>query len=257
MLDYDAVAAQFAGHRMLPAGVAAYIRDELWMALGAPAHARVLEVGAGTGRIGGAFVAAGDAYVGVDVSWERLRRFSAHAPAAGAPPQLVQADGADLPFAAATFDAVLLAQVLGAVRGWRQVLAEARRVLRPWGGLALGQTLPPADGIDVRMRAQLGKILNSMSLEVRPPGARYDEARASLAATAGQHIHLVAATWERPRTPREFLTRQATGTRFAALPLTIQEDALARLAAWATDTFGSLDTSFEERWAFDLDVFVF
>ena len=257
MLDYDATTARFETYGALPPGVAALIRDELWLALGAPPQARVLEVGARAGRIGGAFVAAGDAYVGVDVSETMLRRFAAHVAASGVVPRLVQANGADLPFPAQTFHAVLLVQVLIAVRNWRQVLAEARRVLRPWGGLALGQTLPPAGGIDMQMRARLDLILNGMGLEARPPGARYDEARAYLAVAAGQHIHLIAATWERSRTPREYLTRQATGTRFATLPLTVQEDALARLAAWATDTFGSLDASFAERWAFELDVFVF
>ena len=44
---------------------------------------------------------------------------------------------------------------------------------------------------------------------------------------------------------------------FAALPARIRDEALSRLAAWATAAFGSLDAAFSERRAFELNVFRF
>jgi hypothetical protein len=55
----------------------------------------------------------------------------------------------------------------------------------------------------------------------------------------------------------EFLSRHRTGARFAALPLSIQEEALARLRAWAETNFGSVNAGFEEHHSFDLDIFEF
>jgi predicted TPR repeat methyltransferase len=64
---YDAAAATFDRHRKLPEGVAQAIRGAVLRALDLM-RPRLVDLGAGTGRIGRAFVEAGDAYVGVDVS---------------------------------------------------------------------------------------------------------------------------------------------------------------------------------------------
>jgi ubiquinone/menaquinone biosynthesis C-methylase UbiE len=218
----------------------------------------VLEIGAGTGRIGGAFQAAGDAYVGVDLSRGMLDQFVARVEASGGQAvPLALCDGRALPFATGTFEAVLLVHVVSGLRGWRQVLGEAQRVLRPGGGLVLGQTVPPADGVDRRMRDQLTTILSDLGTTAAPAGARVAEAVAWLAPQARRHSHLIAAIWEQGRTPREFLARHPSGARFAALPKEVRAVALARLEAWTSATLGALDASFIERWAFELDVFIF
>jgi ubiquinone/menaquinone biosynthesis C-methylase UbiE len=258
MGDFDVVAPQFETHRALPAGVARLIRDAVWQATSVDPGGLVLEIGAGTGRIGHAFQAAGDAYVGVDLSRGMLDEFVERERARGSrAPQLVQGDGRALPFAAATFDAVLLVQVLSGQREWRDVLREARRVLRPEGGLVLGQTVPPADGVDRRMRAQLTAILAGLCAPTAPAGARMPEAVAWLAPQARRHTHAIAAAWDQERRPSAFLARQPSGARFAALPAGMQEMALARLEDWASATFGGLDASCSERWEFELDVFMF
>jgi hypothetical protein len=53
------------------------------------------------------------------------------------------------------------------------------------------------------------------------------------------------------------LPGKLTGARFAALPLAIQEEALARLRAWAETNFGSVSASFEEQHSFELSIFEF
>ena len=157
MSAYDAAAPTFDRHRALPEAVRQAIRAAVLAALASPSP-RLLDLGAGTGRIGEAFAAAGDDYVGVDLSLGMLRAFAARDGETGAP-RLAQTDGERLPFGGATFDAVLLIQVFGGMRGWRRVLAEARRVLRPDGALVLGRTVAPPDGLDARLRDQLAQIL--------------------------------------------------------------------------------------------------
>ena len=91
--DFDAIADDFDRFRALPDGVPRTIRDTIWAALDCASAGRLLDLGAGTGRIGEAFVAAGDRYIGVDASARMLACF-ARRPAmqGGATPALVQAE---------------------------------------------------------------------------------------------------------------------------------------------------------------------
>src|SRR4051812_19578616 len=147
MSVYDVAAPSFERHRALPDGVPEAIRALVLEAVDA-ASPRLLDLGAGTGRIGIPFIAARDDYVGVDLSFGMLSEFGHRAAGSTPAPRLVQADGERLPFRDATFDAIMLIQVFGGLRGWRRVLAEARRVLRGAGVLVLGRTVAPPDGLD-------------------------------------------------------------------------------------------------------------
>src|SRR3954469_17900523 len=121
MSVYDVAAPSFERHRALPDGVPEAIRALVLEAVDA-ASPRLLDLGAGTGRIGIAFVAARDDYVGVDLSFGMLSEFKRRAAECARAPSLLQADGERLPFADASFDAILLIQVFGGMRGWRRLL---------------------------------------------------------------------------------------------------------------------------------------
>jgi ubiquinone/menaquinone biosynthesis C-methylase UbiE len=252
MTAYDAAAPAFERLRALPAGVPKGVRAAVLAALAAPSP-RLLDLGAGTGRIGRAFVAAGDDYVGIDLSLGMLRAFAAD-PDRRAP--LAQADGERLPFDAATFDAVLLIQVFGGMRGWRRVLGEARRVLRPSGALILGRTVAPADGLDARLRKRLALILDELGVAPKTKNTRED-AQQWLATQASRSTRVVAAGWTAERTARAFIDRHRTGARFSALPEAVKDAALQRLADWAAATFGSLDAGPREQHEFELRIFHF
>jgi len=106
--------------------------------LAAPAGARVLEIGCGTGAI--SRVIATRRGVGevvgvepVDALLERARRAGADI----ANLSFECANGGDLPQADASFDAVVIHTVLSHVPESDRVLAEAFRVLRPGGRLAV------------------------------------------------------------------------------------------------------------------------
>ena len=217
---------------------------------------RLLDVGAGTGRIGWPFVAAGDDYVGVDLSLGMLREFVRRGGAdrMGQIPRLVRADGRQLPFADASFDAVMLIQVVGAARSWTQLVAEARRTLRSPGVLAVGQSAMPANGVDEQMKRRLASLLEEMGVPPYHMEARSDMKRWR-EFIARSDIRIVAAEWNADRTPRGFLSRQTTGARFSTLAESVKEKALRKLSAWAIATFGSLDTVFAERHTFELRIF--
>ena len=250
---FDATASNFERYRSLPPEAPKAIRAAIWDTLRLSTPARVLEIGAGTGRIGKAFVAAGDFYVGVDTSLAMLREFPANSKSCF----LAQADGRQLPFRDGAFDVVLLMQVLSGVGDWERILNETRRVLLPGGSVVVGHTVSPESGIDAQLKRRLAAILGEMRVAWHRPQESRRQALAWLESSAVRHVHSEAASWNVNATPQEFLVRHRTGARFAALPVTVQDEALKRLAAWAQTNFSSLDAGFQERRSFELDIFEF
>ena len=93
------------------------------------AGTRVLDVGAGSGAVSKAVVAAGGRPVALDLSLDMLKhRADLRIPA-------VVGDARHLPFAAASFDLVMAAFVLSHVSDPIRVLTEARRVVRSGGAV--------------------------------------------------------------------------------------------------------------------------
>ena len=92
----------------------------------------VLDVGCGTGHTSRALAARGHRVVGLDMRPEGLFALRQAEPDA----RLIQAEAPHLPFAAGSFDAALLLDVLEHVDD-RSLLQQARYVLRPGGWLVL------------------------------------------------------------------------------------------------------------------------
>lgn len=257
MPDFDPVAGEFERHRALPDLVTEQIREAV-LSLLDPARISVLDLGAGTGRLGRAFVNAQVRYVGVDASYAMLDRFRLNSLSTkGSVPSLVQADGCSLPFRDATFTAVLLAHVLSVSQDWQELLVEAGRVLDSNGFLILAQRAGPSNGVDAQLRDQLKTILSSMGVEMPEAGRTKRDARTWLGTAAKSRQHLVAATWRSDCAPRDFINRHSTGARFSALPAEIREESMRRLSEWAIVQFGSLNTSVVEEYRFELDAFRF
>ncbi len=243
MSAFDKIAGIFERERKLPPDVPAAIRAALLGTGGS-----ILEIGCGTGRIGAAFVAAGDDYLGVDLSLPMLREFEARAAEA----RLVCADGAHLPLADASFDTVLMVH-LTAAENLAAIIGEARRVLKRNGVLAMGRIESPEDGIDRLMRRRLDKLAGQESR--KRPGR--DAARDLLASLPARHEHIIAAEWIARRTPRDYILRKQSAPGLAALAAPPRQAALRALADWAEDRFGSLDALREEEYRFALDLYRF
>src|SRR5258708_5293890 len=198
---FDATASDFERYRSLPSEAVLAIRSTIWNALPLPLSARVLDVGAGTGRIAKAFFAAGDFYVGVDMSLAMLQDFRASSENCF----LAQADGRQLPFRDGTFDLVLLMQVLSSLDDWPEVLKEVRRIVRSGGVVAVGHTVSPESGIDVRLKRQLTTILEEMHVAWRRPEEPRRQALAWLKFVALRHLRVKAASWNVSTSADEFL----------------------------------------------------
>jgi ubiquinone/menaquinone biosynthesis C-methylase UbiE len=254
---FDLVALSFDRHRALPDEVAQEIRRAILAIVNAPARPRLLDIGAGTGRLGRSFVQAGDDYVAADLSLGMLREFMRKAHDGYCRnPLLVQANGERLPFRDGLFDAVILVQIFGGMQGWRRLVDEARRVLRESGVLLMGQWLIPPDGIDEQMKRRVQVLFAEMSLSLELQSTR-ERVRQWLEATAAHSTRIIAATWRTNRTPRDFLDRRSSGAQFSMLPDTVKAEVLEKLSAWAAKSFGSLDAVFTEKHEFELRAFKF
>lgn len=100
---------------------------------GAWANRDVLEIGCGPGLDLVRFARGGAHVTGVDIAPAALALARGYCEVAGLPATLLEADGARLPFAEASFDLVYCHGVLSFVRDPPRVVAEACRVLRPGG----------------------------------------------------------------------------------------------------------------------------
>ncbi|HEY6346007.1 MAG TPA: class I SAM-dependent methyltransferase [Bryobacteraceae bacterium] len=257
MPDFDALASNFDQYRDWPASVREAIRAAVWRATESSQAARILDLGAGTGRIGRAFVTAGNRYIGIDSSLEMLRQFQRQAgQSSSRTPILVQALGEQLPFPDATIDVVLLMHVLSAAGNWGRLLQDACRVARPGGAVIVGQASGSETGVDARMKGQMAMILSALGHAEDSPRRRQENSLKSLEAASARCSRVVATTWEVERSPRMFLERHRTGHRFAKLPITVQNEVLAQLGAWAESAFGSIDRMSQELYRFELLLFV-
>lgn len=250
---FDAVASSFERLRTLPSGVPEAIRSTIFAAARIASPASVLDLGAGTGRIGRAFITAGDHYIGADTSFAMLREFQASAKQGF----LAQADGTRLPFRNGALDLVLLMHVLSGTQDWEEIVKESRRVVRAGGAVAVGHTARSESGIDAQLKRKLLSILEEMGIPRRQSWESRREALEWLGSQSRRRVHSHATSWATSTSAQQFLERHRTGARFAALEPAVQEVAIRTLTKWAVKTFGSLDSTFEEQHSFELDIFEF
>lgn len=114
------------------------VEARLLDALGDAPLGAVLDIGTGTGRMAELFAPRAGSIVALDKSLDMLRVARAklqHLPAGGV--ELVQGDFANLPFAAHRFDTVLLHHVLHFAQDPAAAIAEAARVTKPGGRIAI------------------------------------------------------------------------------------------------------------------------
>jgi ubiquinone/menaquinone biosynthesis C-methylase UbiE len=250
MSSFDAVAPQFDRYRALPEVAAKAVRACVLAQL--KLRPRLLDLGAGSGRIGWPFVEAGDDYIGLDLSFGMLRAFAGRAASA----KLAQADGSALPFAERTFDGVLLVQIFGGLNSWRTLIDEAIRVLQPGGALMLGRTRTPEGGIDARMKRKLAELQSDHDGPEETQNSRA-KAETYLDELCSGQAEIEAAKWNVTRTPRAFLDRHSGGARFSKLPQGTREHGFRKISEWAVSQFGSLDARFTETHRFALRTFTF
>lgn len=135
-IAFDRAAGFYDATRGFPPGVDERVA-ELFVAAGSLGPAsRLLELGIGTGRIALPLAPRVGSYTGVDLSRAMLAQLARKARASQVCP--VRGDATRLPFTSGAFDAAIGVHVFHLIPGWRAVLAEIARVLRPEGLLLHG-----------------------------------------------------------------------------------------------------------------------
>ncbi len=143
---YDRMAPFYAGAmRLLPVW-RRYTEAALPALWTLPAGSALLEIGPGPGVLLAQLARRFRLAVGLDLSTGMLQQAQRRLGQAGQPPLLVQGDAARLPFAPASFDAVVLTFVFSAIPDGLAALQEMARVLRPGGLLILVDAGLPSNG---------------------------------------------------------------------------------------------------------------
>ena len=136
-VNYDQAVAYYDETRAFQPGVAERYRWAVRPYLAGHDKPRILELAIGTGLIGASFLAAGDSYVGVDISRGMMGQIAPKL-GNGMRADLAQVDIArDLPFADDSFDLVQAVRVFHLLDDWQRCIQEVRRVLKPGGHLLI------------------------------------------------------------------------------------------------------------------------
>jgi ubiquinone/menaquinone biosynthesis C-methylase UbiE len=189
-ISFDRIADQYDQTR---GGVERGRRFAPAIAAQLPAHARVLEIGVGTGAIAKPLADAGFDIVGVDLSAAMLRRARVRLGA-----RVANASAFDLPVATGSVAAVMFVWVLHVVGDPDRALAEARRVLAAGGRLVV---IPAdADAEDSELGGAFTDLHTRLALgrdDVRRTCARAE------AAGFTQQFAGIADAFEFPQSPNE------------------------------------------------------
>lgn len=206
---------------------------------------RVLDIGAGTGRVATAFASFGCRVVALEPAVKMLGELQRKA--AGQPVRVVAAEGARLPFPRSFFDAVVLARVLYVMADWQAVLREAHDALKPGGYILHEWGNGDARETWVHVRERLRTLFQEAGVE-HPfhPGARTE-------ADVDAHLeHLgVIRSAVLPGGPgpsltlRQFVERIVSGefSYVWNVPSAVRERCLMQLTQWCDHTF-DLEQSF-------------
>jgi len=134
---FDRIAPRYeAMNRILTFGLDAAWRRRTITSLGLAEGARILDLACGTGDLYRLAQAQGYEVIGADLSLGMLE-------AASSPLRGVEADGAHLPFATASFDGLTCGYALRNFTDLDATIAEMARVLRPGGRLSVIDVATP------------------------------------------------------------------------------------------------------------------
>jgi SAM-dependent methyltransferase len=200
---------------------------------------RVLDIGAGTGRVAIAFASIGCETIGFDPAIAMLNEARRKAPHIRM--HIVAGEGSRLPFAKGHFDAVILARTLYLMADWRMVLREARDVLKPGGRLFHEWGNGQADEPWVQIREKARRLFENAGVE-NPfhPGARSEaEVDTCLMKLGFERVDELDTGPGPSMTLQDFIARIASGelSYIWNVPEDARKSCLPELNRWCEQTF--------------------
>ena len=222
----------------------------------AGASGRILEVGAGTGRISIPLLQRGANLIGSDLSLEMMDKLRQKYSSA----RLAQASAEQLPFPSEQFDVVLTVHVLHLVGQWHEALYEIRRVLKPGGAYINSWNQHQADAPSHRLRTCWRDCVEAHGGRWRRPGVQTrDELFAAIRAIGGSSEEVEIEHAQSLWTPRQMIDDLAQ--RIYSDTWLVSDEVLASSVAeareWALREWGDLDRPLSEEDRMVLDVITF
>jgi SAM-dependent methyltransferase len=212
---------------------------KLWTGAGFHECARVLDIGAGTGRVAIPLAKRGCNVVAVEPASGMLAQLRVKA--ADKRLLAVVAEGSHLPFPAERFNVVVIARLLYLTPDWRDILREAQRVLAPRGCLLHEWGNGQIDEEWVQIREQARRLFEEAGLQVPfHAGVRseteVDRQCADLQLVREGQIEMGPGP---AITLREFLRRVVEGelSYIWSVPEHVRAKCLPRLQQWSQETF--------------------
>jgi len=200
---------------------------------------RVLDVGAGTGRVAHALADLGCDVVALDPALPMLDQLRSKASTRRV--RAVVGEGARLPFAECAFEAAVIARVLYLVADWRVVLQQAHDALKPGCYLLHEWGNGIADEEWVRIREKTRALFQDAGIDAPfHPGARTEvEVDAYLVTLGLTQTDRVLAGPGPHTSLREFVRRITSGelSYIWSVPKPVQEQCLPLLQRWCEQTF--------------------
>lgn len=220
----------------------------------AGAHARILEVGAGTGRISIPLLERGADLIGCDISAKMLGRLQEKYPAA----RIAQADASRLPFPTNHFEAVLTVHVMHLIPPWREALREFQRVLVPGGVYLNVRTWDPV-GVSIRsqVRGFWRSWLKERGVEAESVGIQDgSQFLPELQALGAQLSEVDVVHYPLTFTLRAELGRFESRSYSDAwhIPDDLHTASVEALRAWAVHAYGDLDQERADEVRFAMDI---
>lgn len=242
---FDALADRYDALLPWPAALAARVAELVAERVGS--GAAVLEIGAGTGRLAVELAVRTGRYVGTDAAAAMVGMLVSRLRAAGRDGVAAVAAAGALPFAAATFDAVVSSGVLLHLADVPAAVRELGRVLRPAGVYVHCHQRERANAvartIDALWRARIAELSVGRGVPTMRESAVLDEVLTLGAADAD----VVAAAWTRTSGVRDYLDRYAGRVRDLYADVAADRfDAVVR--AFARDVRSRCDDADELRY---------
>jgi ubiquinone/menaquinone biosynthesis C-methylase UbiE len=245
---FDGQAKQFDESAGLDPAVGGRVAQAILDLSGASGDDVILDIGAGTGAIGGHFATLSNRYFGLDLSWQMLEIFQRKLTPPPPNVLLLQTDNdRPWPIGAGTVTVVFASRVVHHLK-LQHFIQETQRVCRPGGSLFLGRVTRDADSLPSRLQRYKKALLAEHGFPKtggEQAVRQVVDACCAMGATALPPA--IVARWNRSTTPRQLIAAWESKPHLTSGALSKEMSAEQRtlivnaLTDWVGTDFGDLD----------------